>query len=282
MFKHDYRFDAKKNALGGGYSYKVCERYLYQNEAKTKWFLGERPDQMAPPIPAVPMTAYVVDSAADPRDIVGTWSCYDELSGEYKPYRRLTAQEEKRRGKPFDRIRIVETSGVEVSSCESPAILDGSFLRQAHELFGRPVYEMENGGQYLYWTSATGKPINEDGFGSGTAMLNHELHKDEGFWCISDQLGALAKRASEGNWAYAGSSAATPDQIEGEWQTFRLVEGCFCIFRGPASQHDPTRHQRTGCFGICGCIKQIILIACPYFKIISAVLWFGVMAYGRG
>lgn len=212
----------KASSSTGALPKMVCERYLYMNENKTKWLITENPVLMSLPDIAVPMTASVSDSAEDPRNIVGTWQVYDETVGKYRPYHRLTTQEELQGVRPTDRLRIVETSGVELSVCSCPMVVDGCFLRQASEVNGRPVYEMENGGQFLYWITTDGKPLpSESGADSGTALLGHPLHSDKGFWCISDTLGAQRGSSKDGNWAFVNSSAATPDEINESWQTWQ-------------------------------------------------------------
>ncbi|CAD7942640.1 unnamed protein product [Amoebophrya sp. A120] len=199
-----------------------CERYLFMNEAKNKWLIAESPAIASLPKPPAAMTAQVVDSAEDPRDIAGTWQVYDPQTRSYKAFQKLSKEDEKRGALPVDRLRIVEMSGVEVSPCQSPMVLDGCFLRQPQELFGRPVFEMENGGQYLYWVSEDGRPLTDQQTEAGLAMQGHLLHKDRGFWCISDSLGAPPKDAQEThNWAHVESSAATPDEITQEWHTWQ-------------------------------------------------------------
>jgi len=89
-------------------------------------------------------------------------------------------------------------------------LVEGIFLRRPQELGDRPVYEVENGGQFLFWLGT----IEDD--------TREAMHKHAGSWVFADRLGAEPK--SDECWAYCEDPATTPDMIKAQWMVLRNGE----------------------------------------------------------
>merc|ERR1719161_1216751 len=53
-------------------------------------------------------------------------------------------------GLPADRLAVRGVVGFDVAA-DVGGVRQGLMLRHGSELYGRPVYESEDGGQFLYW-----------------------------------------------------------------------------------------------------------------------------------
>eukprot|EP00397_Hematodinium_sp_SG-2012_P000527 GEMP01000528.1.p1 GENE.GEMP01000528.1~~GEMP01000528.1.p1 ORF type:complete len:989 (+),score=200.75 GEMP01000528.1:2610-5576(+) len=216
-------------------------RYLNRNEQGTQWIINDKSQALQPG------TARVQASCESLDNIVGAWHVYHcGLNGQpkYKPYSGRLAKEET----PIDKISVKVVDGFFLRATHNHyGIMSNSvFLRITAELFDRPVYEVENGGQFLYFTSWTQKSFAEElaennvsqqteGNASGVDFPKwreesvvegdepRQLHLQKGAWCISDQLGMLPMVDDRDKcFAYCEDSAVTPDAIEdgNDWKVY--------------------------------------------------------------
>eukprot|EP00435_Cladocopium_sp_Y103_P068694 s465_g32.t1 len=98
----------------------------------------------------------------------------------------------------------------------------GLMLRIPLTLFGRPVYEYEGGGQYLYFHRkeadgvtftdlSKGQDADLEEFGAGIEPTPEKLYENEGCWVIGTDMGAALD--SPDCYAFVEDTAVTPDQI---------------------------------------------------------------------
>jgi len=202
-------------------SNEPIERYLFQSLAGTQWIIGPDPDKKMLSKEALEGTAWVQSSEQYPENIVGSWNVYyNPLNKEgkirYQPYRKQTKEEILAKIPPIDKIKIQIVEGFVLCASSSDGILDGVFLRQPEELYDRPVYELENGGQFLFWN-----PISSNDEGAGSSFDEKTpLHEQKGAWMIADHLVARPKDHVSGCWAYSEDSAVTPDLIRAGWMSY--------------------------------------------------------------
>merc|ERR1719277_277208 len=102
------------------------------------------------------------------------------------------AAEVKRGYKLPDNIVAKGIVGFEV---RGPPCISGSGLmvRQASELYGRPVYEAESGGLFLYWLQKDGSAeqgmVVEELITPGVTRGEGSLFEKNGHWIISKEVG---------------------------------------------------------------------------------------------
>jgi len=117
---------------------------------------------------------------------------------------------------PIDVIKIRSVVGFEISQVPAgvPGPLSGLVLRHASEYYGRPVYESESGGQFVYWMASKGK--KEDGHDEKWTRVDWpnssaNFYSLRGYWAISKEVGADTE--SPDFYAYVEDDSATPAQI---------------------------------------------------------------------
>eukprot|EP00397_Hematodinium_sp_SG-2012_P000055 GEMP01000055.1.p1 GENE.GEMP01000055.1~~GEMP01000055.1.p1 ORF type:complete len:3622 (-),score=620.69 GEMP01000055.1:1062-11450(-) len=209
---------------------KGVARYLFRNPQGNKWIISDAPETGDVPIEPAPGTAWVQGSTVNPAEIVGTWHVYHKHKdvAKYKPYRRL-GESDLLVKKEVDRLKVKVVEGFSLVA-STDGLMNGIFLRQPNEVYDRPVYEVENGGQFLFW-SQTEQSDDEESKTSkqmpGTPRKSsQEMHLQIGVWVIGDHLGATPKGAQDGCWAYCEDSAVTPDMISKNhhWIVYRNDE----------------------------------------------------------
>merc|ERR1740121_3579162 len=122
---------------------------------------------------------------------------------------------------PVDKLSVKSILGFRLKCKDSAhGPVRGLLLRHASQLYGRPVYESEHGGQYLYWMEEGGnleKGSREEDMATLKEASGLGLKKlliPSGYWAIGE-LGA-DKNASFCK-AYSQDKAVTPDLITTEW-----------------------------------------------------------------
>ena len=151
-----------------------------------------------------------------------------------------------------NKIKVGETPGMEVSACLCELVLEGSFLRQDQEVDGRPVYEMENGGQFLYWMVDEAPGCDENGSGNLTADFEIIAFKGESY---CNKNGAATAAVSERN------AAAALRQLGGGAAEFEKLQGKKGKYDDDEKENDPLAadrdtdgqkklHQQRGCWCI--------------------------------
>lgn len=217
----------------------TAERYLYK--LGSFWIISAKPFAGPAELQGEPGTAYVEDEAAESPSAIGRpWRVWHPASKSLRP-----AGEEDLGGGPpssapgggapgastaVDRLAVRGVVGFEVGGCAG-SVGQGLMLRHGSELYGRPVYESEDGGQFLYWLRDGGSlrdGADDEAYGAGVAQDAEALHKtwfgSGGHWVISTEIGAAP--GSTACLAYVEDLATTPDQISGVvlWQA-RSTQG---------------------------------------------------------
>ncbi|CAE7174523.1 DHX57, partial [Symbiodinium pilosum] len=123
---------------------------------------------------------------------------------------------------PVDIIKAESIVGFQVQGSieKLGSIGKGLMLRIPMTLFGRPVYEFEGGGQYLYFLKkeakiAEGQSASWEEFGAGVEPNPQKLFEMEGYWAIGVDVGDDSE--SERCLGYCEDLAVTPDQIQRTW-----------------------------------------------------------------
>merc|ERR1719498_1772905 len=171
--------------------------------------------------------AMVDDKTETPGRITNHWKVWHEdtqqmrIFGDTDPILKmpkgLIFKQEMR---PIDKLEVQSVVGFEVSGIQRNGHIHqiaSLLLRHPTLYFGRPVYEAENGGQYLYW-QATEAPAysgiaDSSMSGPGQVSYHEEVHKQTGgWWCFSSQVGARPEdpRCE----ACINENCMTPDQIK--------------------------------------------------------------------
>jgi len=233
VFKH-----VKRTSQGMG-RWVHAERYLFQDPKGSIWIIGTSPFCNRPNAAGC---AFVEDEALHPGAITTHWFVWSQARRhmiQYDPAEAAESREQAsrqtvsafgRRGKPvvfIDEIRAKSVVGFEVVNVSREfALQPGLMLRHNQEVYGRPVYEAESGGQFLYWLQRDGSV--EEGLDSahvdsvGEALSARDLFANHGAWVIASEVGP--KPNSPGCLAYIEDISVTPDQIRPDlkWMARRL------------------------------------------------------------
>jgi hypothetical protein len=137
----------------GGFAADATERYLYKEGPY--WIVSAKPFAALAELRVGPGTAYVEDADADcPRAITRPWHIWHPVSEAMRQaVDELPAGQS---GQPSgsstlpDRLTTRGVVGFDLERSQG-AVAQGLMLRHGSELYGRPVYESEDGGQFLYW-----------------------------------------------------------------------------------------------------------------------------------
>jgi len=128
---------------------------------------------------------------------------------------------------PVDKLVAKSIVGFQVQGNEDKLgkIGMGLMLRIPLTLFGRPVYEYEGGGQYLYFhrknddgtmeDMAAGQDAELEEFGAGIEPTPERLYESSGCWVIATDMGIELE--SPDCYAVVEDTAVTPDQITRTW-----------------------------------------------------------------
>jgi hypothetical protein len=187
----------------------------------------------------------VEDPSPDPGSIAKQWFVWHEDTQRMREATENTTDPEiydqkkgwfsKKEIRKIDHLVIQSVVGFEVTGIPTTngfVGIQSLFLRHPSLFYGRPVYESENGGQFLYWKKTNGTILD----GLEKAMLecpgilveSKENVDDPGHWIISKELGLGCmsdeqKKDDSGetflqDWhkdvlAYVEDTAFSPDQI---------------------------------------------------------------------
>jgi len=118
---------------------------------------------------------------------------------------------------PIDKVTSRTVVGFEVMGATgklSPALM----LRHPSEFFGRPVYEAEQGQQFLYWMKKDG--TIRQGYGGEDSVSREPatLFAFPGYWIIAKNVGEPPRGPN--CFAFVEDLGVTPDQIDAQtnWQ----------------------------------------------------------------
>jgi hypothetical protein len=200
-----------RRSLAGTAVEKAVTRYLYQDPKRECWIISESPSYDTPErVLNLHRSAAMVESS-DPHPGLAAkpWYVWHEDTQSMRlwlPRNQFLAEEletvtcgmkQEKKLRPVDRLTIQCVMGLIVDGHNG--LIHGLMLRHPSMFFGRPVYEAENGGQYLYWFQQ-GKMV-EDGWViasmvSPTKALDEvdpddEAKINEGWWIIARQVGCF-------------------------------------------------------------------------------------------
>lgn len=187
------------------YMYKALRMNVKDPEL---WCISETPEKnQKEKLEEVPtVSAYVESSSHYPGDIKEAWYVYHESTGLLQKYGQEVQDARQgflssccasaNTGGKINEIKVHSIVGFEVSGVpvEYIAQIPTLFLRCHTMYYGRPVYESENCGQYLYWqakdTEAFSGIANANLSAPGQVIkLEESEAKKRGYWCISSQVG---------------------------------------------------------------------------------------------
>merc|ERR1719161_1123275 len=228
------------------------ERFLFQTEMRREWIIGPIPPPAGNKYNSDKVGCAVVEVEAeatgeaalmppnglhrDGKKERHAWTVWQPNTKRMEKYSDAEAHRLQELGKVTsipDLLTVRPVIGFEV--------IDGSFeiqalfLRLDAELYGRPVYEGEMGGQYLYWLEAPRTGLDGGGtlelgmkFAIGMPGENgreeqmKEFMKNEGHWIIAKDIGLPPE--AEGCLAYIKDKAHTPHGIDESSHWYVAVE----------------------------------------------------------
>jgi len=205
---------------------KFVHRFLYRDTKKEKWLLSESPrydtwiEMMT-----LENCAMVDDKNENPGRIETAWFAWHSghhrmiLYGDQDPMLKVPQGILfKQEMKDVDKIEVQSVVGFEVTGAHTSfntSQVASLLLRHPSVYYGRPVYEAENGGQFLYWQAtagAAGHGATESEM-SGPGEIAMHADATEGWWIISSEVGV---RPEDGRCqACVVDNSITPDQING-------------------------------------------------------------------
>lgn len=179
------------------------------------------------------------DNTEHPSMVTKPWYVWHGDSGELLAAGEEIKEEEEKGGftlrslmgppSPVDKIVAKSIVGFQVQGNQDKLgkIGMGLMLRIPLTLFGRPVYEYEGGGQYLYFHRkesdgvtftelSKGQDADLEEFGAGIEPTPEKLYENQGCWVIATDMGASLE--SSDCYAFVEDTAVTPDQITRIWQ----------------------------------------------------------------
>jgi len=213
-----YKMVKKERRYGFGVP---IARFLYFDTKENVWVISPLPNQGPKPLPGC---AFVEDpDATHPGAITANWYVYYPTAKKMKKFGGLDEEDEddeaagtkaKNVKVPVDQIKSVSIMGFEPVGVDKTLIKAGSLVRQGRELYGRPVYESESGGQYLYWFKKGGdlaEGLVEDDLEGDAGADANKLYQYTGHWIVASDVGETCGGPT--CLAYLEDSAVTPDQI---------------------------------------------------------------------
>jgi len=204
-----YKMAKKQGAAGA-----VHARYLFKDPKSSCWVIAPRPDAG---IATAPGCAFADGEGLDrPTAAKSGWHVW------YPPTRSMRCgdepQDSTKAGKkvaPIDTLSVGSVVGFEVLGSQGTELQTGLMLRHAGELYSRPIYEAEDGSQFLYWMKDGGTLVEgmeeEDEHDAAEHIRHAQLLATKGRWVFARTLGEAPE--GPGCLAYAEDAAATPHTI---------------------------------------------------------------------
>jgi len=195
-------------------------RYLYKDSKGPVWIINVSPMSDMHEVSGAGCAWVEDEDAQRPGEIKASWCVWHpgmrvmRMPPTDEESKEALAAELRKGYKPPDNIVAKGIVGFEV---RGPPIISGSglMIRHASELYGRPVYEAESGGQFLYWLRKDGSAeqgmVVEELIGPGETRGESALFEKSGHWIISKEVGDPPNGPS--TLAYVEDLAVTPDQI---------------------------------------------------------------------
>jgi hypothetical protein len=183
------------------------ERFLYKDTKTQYWIIASK---VMRGIHQGAGNAFNEDVQSDRvRNISQAWHVWHAAS---KSFRTFADNDETTVKRPIDKIVAASVVGFEIMG--EPEAVSGLMLRNTNELYGRPVYESEGSGLFLYWMKRGGSiddGIMETTDGACEMQDASKLFESAGHWVIAQKLGET--EGGPACVAYIQDPAVTPDQI---------------------------------------------------------------------
>lgn len=229
---HTFGVKAFKMVKRVGFYSTPITRYLYWDIVANAWTISEKPLEGVCSAPGCAFCQQ--DGIEHPSLVTKPWYVWHGYSGSLMAGGVKVEEEEEKKEEGFT-LRGLLGQKTEVDIIKSQSIVGfqvhgsmetlgnigkGLMLRIPMTLFGRPVYEFEGGGQYLYYLQkeskiADGQSASWEEFGAGVEPKPERLFEKEGYWAISMDIGE--QMDSERCYGYCEDLAVTPEQIDRTW-----------------------------------------------------------------
>jgi len=211
------------------FSTVVAERFIYKRDRDLCWVITEH---VGSDISQKSGHAFVHEDTESPGHITESWFVWHAQTNSFRYWGEDEAEDQLRsQGKasndqegffsgpsaPIDHIKCKCLAGFEVQGRGVGGVSPGLLIRNATELYGRPVYKGERGDQLLYFMA---KDVSaEHGLEkTGMAMTAEDLVTNpnyDGHWVISTEFGINIDSPS--CLAYVEDRAVTPHTITKQW-----------------------------------------------------------------
>eukprot|EP00929_Paragymnodinium_shiwhaense_P013631 TRINITY_DN121473_c0_g1_i1.p1 TRINITY_DN121473_c0_g1~~TRINITY_DN121473_c0_g1_i1.p1 ORF type:complete len:2646 (+),score=729.13 TRINITY_DN121473_c0_g1_i1:454-7938(+) len=209
---------------------EAVQRFLWKEKKKGYWIISMKPQVIS----QNKACAFVDLDVPEPAMIDRPWYVW------YEPTKNMRCHgEEEEKVRDGQTIKVkMDIDPITASSVVGFEVLGvsgseggpqpGILLRQKAELFGRPVYEAESGGQYLYWMKkdaawTEGTTVESKDFSADATTDAASYFEGEGHWVLAREPGEAPR--AEGCLAYVEENCVTPDLIGKKWQV--RIKGSF-------------------------------------------------------
>lgn len=233
---HTFGVKAFKMVKQTGFYTAPVVRYLYWDHVSGAWTISPKP---LVGVCLAPGCAFAQEEHTEhPSMVSKPWYVWHGYSGALLAHGEEIKEEDEDEEKgfslrslmgppaPVDKIEAKSIVGFQVTgnSDHLGKIGVGLMLRIPMTLFGRPVYEYEGGGQYLYFqrkeaSLSDGQDASLEEFGAGVEPTPEKLFQYEGRWIIAMDMGVELE--SPDCYGFVEDTAVTPDQISGTWKVRR-------------------------------------------------------------
>jgi len=215
--------------LANRFSTVVAERFLFKRDRDKCWIISDHVDT---DVSKKPGHAFVDEDTESPGQVTQPWYVWHAQTKSLRYWGEDEAEEEERQSEgkdrkdqgfffgpraPTDHIKCSCIAGFEVQGRGIGGVSSGLLLRDTSELYGRPVYQAESGGQFLYFMTRDGNTehgLDKIGIGMTAADLVTNP-KYDGHWIISTEFGT--NTGSPSCLAYVEDRAVTPYAIKKQW-----------------------------------------------------------------
>jgi len=212
-----------------GYMRAISERFLYRDPKTACWVIGPVPMHG---LSVLKGCAFVEDethskqATTTPADTTKNWYVWHPQTKAMRHFGAESSDEEdpktgrkkpRKKKAPVDLITVTSIVGFELlgsTRVNQRNVADGLFLRASRELYGRPVYEIQTGGIWLYWLQDKGTLLEgtQGPHAPSEAKEAKSLFEATGHWIVAHDLGDAYNGRTV--LAYVEDMAVTPDLID--------------------------------------------------------------------
>jgi len=232
-----YRLVKKEGLVTTNYA----QRYLFRDAKSCCWVISGKPNGGVQNQKGM---AFVEDDAAErPSEVRAQWYVWhtaskmlkspeeeehyamtEEAKGNLEPRKQLDLY-------PVNVLKVKSIVGFELTCMATPmGPTPGLMLRHGSQFYGRPVYEGENGSQFLYWM------VNGGTYDTGIDMENDttnpkKLFEKSGYWAVSKAVGI--DYSSNECSAYCPDDAVIPPYFNDDEQKASAFSSKWYVRKSP-------------------------------------------------